>query len=653
VSLIGRKRKRWILPVAGLGTALVVLVAIKAGRAIVPPAYELSPGTRHTYEIDYRTSSEADFSALFEDAGTPPGRESQSPALVAQSIRTILRGELLTSVIEAGPDRLLSAYRLAHPSVRLEINGSEAPSQAESVTAALGRDIFVKTSRKGRVLGVLTWPDADRLAKGFVLAFLSQIQFVLSEDSRSGRRPWEAEEEGPNGRYTARYTWTESFGEKKLSGLPKGQRIFRKVKTKYSLAGAGKRSLLPWLPTTITPEGGLDVIFDAKRGRVEAMSGSETERISVSGLDAARIESSLSLRHIGTESIPATEHDEMRRAFAALSSVADFVPLTVAVSEEESELAVQRTALGQATLGSLLKEMNRAEAEGQERNTGLYLKFKALVYLHPETSSTLGNMLADSPPGSLAWDVVAGALGAVGHPEAQASLVELIRVRSADPGTVSGLVQSLAMVRFPTEQAERALRELAGNTTDDSIRQGALFGLGSMSRRLKELEPARAERIADELLSLAGTPVPEKELDTVLKALGNSGSKNALPIFRKYAKHPSGSLRAAAAAGLRFVEAAEAERLLIKMLGSDPDESVRTAALLAFSFREPAAKAMKAHLRAVEKDASESVRIAALRNLGGMIRDFPEVLGVLRRFAGEDSSENVRKTAAALLPPSR
>jgi HEAT repeat protein len=652
VSLSGPKRKRWILPAAGLGVILVVVIAIGPERTPLPSAYEFSPGTRLSYEIEYGTSSEADFRSLFEDTESFANLKEQAPPHLAQSTGTLLRGVLLMTLLESGPDGLLCAYRLAHPRVRLEINGSDAPSHAESVTAALGRDVFVKTSRQGRVLGVLFGPEADRLAKGFTLALLSQIQFVLPGGSRSGSGAWDAEEEGPNGCYLARYTKTDPFGEKSLSGLPKGLRAFRKTKTEYRSAGAEDQALLLRLPTTISPEGVLNVLFDAKGGYVESMSGSETERISVSGREVARVDSSLSIQHVSTESIPFPELSEVRLAFAALKPIADFVPLTVAISEEESELAIQRTALGQATLDSLLEEMELAETENQERNTGLYLKFKALVYLHPEMSSTLGDLLADSPPESLAWDVVAGALGAVGHPEAQAALVGLIRTKPDETRLVSGLVQSLAMVRFPSEQAERALRELAENATDDSIRSGALFGLGSMSRRLRELEPGRAGKIVDGLQSLIRASISEMELDTVLKALGNSGSKKALPIFRKYTKHPSGSLRAAAAAGLRFVEAAEAERVLVKLLGSDPEDSVRSAALLAFSFREPTRGSMKAHLRAVTKDRSESVRLAALRNLGGMIRDFPEVLVVIRRVAEEDSSENVRESADALLRPS-
>jgi len=652
VSGSGRKRKRWVLPAAGIGTVLAVLIAIRAVRAIGPLAYELSPGTRHSYEIEYRTSAEADFHSLFEDTGKNPGREAQEPALLAQSTSTVLQGDLLATVIEAGPDRLFCAYRLAHPSVRLEINGSEAPSPAESVAATLGRDIFVRISPQGRVLEVLMGPGADGLAKGFALAFISQIQFVLPEATRSGRRRWEVEEEGPNGRYSARYTKTDSCGEKNLSDLPKGQKAFRKVKTKYFLAGANERSVLPRLPLTISPEGGLAVIFDAKKGHVEAMSGSETERISVSDREVARVRSSLSLRHIKTESIPSSEHDEMRQDFAALRAVTDFVPLTVAISEEESELAVQQTALGQATLDSLLEEMEQAETESQEQNTGLYLKFKALAYLHPETSAALGERLAGSPPTSLAWDVIAGALGAVGHPGAQAVLAGLIWTKRDQPKLASGLVQSLALVRLPTEQAERALRELAEVSADDSLRSGALFGLGSMSRRLKEFESARADRIVDELLSLIREGMPEGELDTVLKAVGNSGSIRALPTFRKYAKHPSASLRAAAAAGLRFIKGPGAERILARRLSVDPDESVRSAAVLAFGFREPTRQAMKAHLRAVEKDASESVRLAALMNLGGMARRYPEVLTVIRRIVEIDPSENVKKTAGTFLPPS-
>jgi HEAT repeat protein len=653
VSRTGRKRGLWALPAAGLGLALAVLVVARLGRGPIPPVYDPAPGLRVSYEIEYTTSSEADFRFLFEDAQSAPDRQDPAPPLMAQSTGTFLQGGLVATVVRAGPDRLLWAYRLERPSIRLEVNGREEPAQAAAIAASLDRDWFVRADARGRVSGVLMAPDAGRQAERFVQALIAQIQVVLPGSSRFGVRDWKAEEDGPNGTFLAGYAKTDSFDGRKLSDLPKGLRAFRKTKIRYSPEGADARSLLLRLPTTVAPEGSWDILFDVRGGCVEAMSGSETERVSVAGREVARVESALSLQRTGSETVAAPDLDAMRRSFEDLASVAGLVPLAVVVPEEESELAVQRSALGGGTLESLVGELERAEAEGQTRDTALYLKFKALVYLHPGTSAALTERLSSAPPGALAWDVVAGALGAVGHPEAQAALAGLLRARGEEPEIVMALVQTLAMVRFPTEEAERALRELAEDPAAEPFHPAALFGLGSMAYRLRDVEPARAGRIVEDLLSRIRDSLPERDVEVILKSLGNSGSGQALPAFRKYARHRESSLRAAAAAGLRFVKAAGAERLLIKMLRSDPDASVRAAAALAFSFRAPTRAAMRAHGKTVAKDASESVRIAALRNLGAMSREFPEALDAVRRAAGKDPSENVRKAALALLPADR
>lgn len=651
MSLSSRKRTLSVLCAAGLATVLIAVAVIRAGREMVPGSYDPPPGLRLLYELQYDTSSETDFRSLLQEGEDPSVRQDRSAPLAAQRTATALRGRLAVTVIEAGSDRILWALRIEGPSVRVEINGRDQPAQAASVAAALARDWFASTDRRGRVSGALVAPDEGRLAAQFVSALLSQLQFVLPKGLKPGKRTWKTEEEGPNGTYAARYARSKTFDGSRPPAPRTGLRAFRKTKKEHILEEAGVRALLPRLPTTISPEGGLDVLFDIRRGYVEAMRGFGTERISVSGREIARVESSLSLRRLRTDSAPAADLKRMKRSLESLAAVADFASLAIVITEEESELAVQRAALGRETIDSLLDEMDRAEAEGRTRDTDLYLKFKALVYLHPEVSPALAAVLADSPALSPAWNVVAGALGTVGHAEAQDALADLIRTRRGEPEIVSRLVQTLAMVRFPTEQAERVLAELADDPGDGLVRSAALFGLGSMSRRIREMDPERAGRIADGLLVRIQPSLPEGELEVILKALGNSGSDKALPAFREYSRHQTSSLRAAAAIGLRFVEAAGAERLLIDMLRSDPEDTVRATALLAFSFRRPSRAALKAHVRAAAKDKSESVRIAALRNLGNMTSEFPEALDAVRRAAEKDPSEAVRKSAAALLPP--
>lgn len=644
-----RKRGLWIFPAAGVGLALLALFALRSKQPRVPSEYGLSPGDRLYYEINYRTTSKADFRVLFEGADSAEDKAKPSPSVEAQSYGTFLRGELVMTVLERRPDRLLCSYKVAHSSVKLEIGGKKVPAQAETIAATVGRDVFAEMTPRGRVMGVLIGPQADSMAQGFILALLAKIQFVLPEVSWSGENAWKVEEEDPNGKYLARYETSESFEAGSVKDRSRNLASFRKAKEKYFPAESGGKTLLPRLRAVVQPEGATEFLFDAKGGFLEALNGSETERISVSGKEVARVESRMSLRRLRGETVPTSEYLTLLEAFRSRKAVADFIPLTMTISEEDSELAIQRTALGQATLESLTAELRMLEAEGRRQDTNLYLKFKALVYLHPEACPDLGKLLAGASSVSIARDIVGGALTAVGHPEAQDAIAELIRSRRNEPGFITGLIQALSQVRFPTESAEKTLRDIAVGPADEHVNTAALFGLGSMARNLKEADPERAERLVDGLISLIRPPMTERAMDTILKALGNSGSDKALPVFEEFTKHSSSSLRATAAAGLRFVDSGQADSVLATVLASDAEDSVRTSALFALSFRKPTGETLKAHIQVVSQDESEAVRLAALNNMGNMVGEFPEALAVIRRVAKEDSSENVRNTAANIL----
>lgn len=626
---------------AGLGLALVLLAVFRPWDRGDRPAYDWTPGARLVYLIDFETSSTTDLRALFED---PPSRDAGAatvPSPAASSTRTRLRGKLAISVMEAGADEVMCAVSFAEPNVSIEIGMSRVPDLEASAAMDLTRRSFVRMTPDGRILGVLFDPGTDDLTRGFVHALLSRMQTVLP--GRAGRRArrWEAEEEGPNGPYVAVY---------RAQGRPaEGIERIAKTKMPYQVPGAGRTSLSESLPVTARPSGELTIAFDLKSGRLQEARGQETESLAVADKEVARVESRIDVRLIAAEEGSSTELAKIRLDLDAARAVRPFVPLTISISGEEGERAVQRSALGEATLGSLLADLRAAVEAGRTRDTGLYLQFKALIFLQPEVCPSLAEVLERSAPAGLTADVVGGALGVVGHPEAQAALASALLARRDDPAFVSRIVPFLTMARRPAEEAERVLNDLADGPAGADVRSAALFGLGTMARNSRDSDPGRADRIAARLLSRLRDPMPEAEADIVLKALGNSGSEKALPTFAEYAKDPSAGLRAAALVGLRFVDAPEADGLLAEALRSDPEASVRIAALQALSFRQPTGGTVKAHIGALAGDPSETVRVAALRNLGKSIGAFPEALKAVRRAAENDASENVRKAAAAIL----
>src|SRR5262249_30447244 len=153
------------------------------------------------------------------------------------------------------------------------------------------------------------------------------------------------------------------------------------------------------VPKTISPKGELVASFDLKGGHLVSLSGMESQVIAISGKKVASAETRLQMNYVGAEMLSAAELSALRAANVQREKITVAVPLSATRSKEESEALIHRNELGTATLESLLADLARLEASSEQANeTPLYLKFKALVYLHPESSAILGTALASARP---------------------------------------------------------------------------------------------------------------------------------------------------------------------------------------------------------------------------------------------------------------
>src|SRR5262249_26008418 len=148
------------------------------------------------------------------------------------------------------------------------------------------------------------------------------------------------------------------------------------------------------------------------------------------------------------------------------------------------------------TADSLLAELARAEAGAKKAlsETTLYLKLRALVYLHPEVSARLGKRLAGASPKGAALRVLPQALASSGRPEAQAALAAVVRARRKDGAALAELLPALGRARTPTQATEDVLFELAEGSREE-VRSTAQLALGTVAHGLTSSQPERADRI--------------------------------------------------------------------------------------------------------------------------------------------------------------
>ena len=177
--------------------------------------------------------------------------------------------------------------------------------------------------------------------------------------------------------------------------------------------------------------------------------------------------------------------------------------------------------------------------------------------------------------------------------------------------------------------------------------RAAHLTLGSMAHNLKQRSPRRAADIVEHATArLSAVSGAETQL---IALLGNSGVAEALPVLARFLDHPSPELRGRAALALRFIDGAQADEVLARVLIADPDESVRKQAATAFEFRSITQTNLDAQTTALFSDASGSVRMRVMNNLWRSHEAYPDVIALVQRVAARDSSKDVKAAAVRLL----
>ena len=611
--------------------------------------YHFIAGKKLIYRVSYSGTAQSDFRVLFEDKNQAADKSQTEPLGLAQSFKTTMQGELLVTVVNVKDQTVVLAYNLRNAVVKLIANGQEDGTDAEIIKRDLSRNIFAVLNLRGKVLSVRFDSATGKLSQGFARALIGATQFVFPSEELDKQNQWETQEEDPNGQYVARY---ERVNHRSVNanGPVRGSITFQKTITRY-LPTTTKQSPTEFnVETTIRPAGSLMAKFDQHNGRLIALNGTASQTIEVAGKMVAHTQSSLGLNYVGEEVLGSVKLAALRAANSQLERLVAATPLSASISKEESEASIERTELATDNLEKLLADLAKVEsASGDQNETPIYLKFKALIYLHPESSATLGQMLATADAKSLTMRVLTGALGAVGNPEAQAALVSAIKARPTDWPALSMLIPALNDASTPTRLAEETIHELASQSPNPDIASTAQLSLGAMAHNLAETSPERATNIVASLVKQIDLSSSADTTRQLLLALGNAGSAQAYSTIARFMTDSSPALRAAAASALRWIDSDQAAAQLIKVLTSDPESAVRLEAAIALGFRQINANSFAAQKQALAIDKDEKVRLALLSNLWKGRAVFPEARKIIEKAATSDASADVRQAATELL----
>jgi HEAT repeat protein len=296
----------------------------------------------------------------------------------------------------------------------------------------------------------------------------------------------------------------------------------------------------------------------------------------------------------------------------------------------------------QLARGHTVEQLLGAAAAGQAGDQ-LPARLEAILRAQPEAVAPAVTFVR----GGKAPQPVIEALGAAGTPQAQAGLCVLARDAGLPVRVRQEAISGLVLVKHPTAPTMEAVqRLLAGRPA--SVRRSAAAVAGTVARFGRPEHAVEADALEKRLLSDYGRAGDGEDRVLALAALANLGSPAVLEPVEAALGDGERPVRAAAARALRLVPDPAADRLLVGLLRSDRDPTVRAAAIFAAGFRDlgPLAEGLA---ETAETDPVESVRTDTVTLLARYANASPRVTRALAYAADNDPKPTVRQIARAAL----
>jgi hypothetical protein len=632
-SLLNLLGRTWILTLvvllggAALGAFLGTTWRLDRGRLL----YSLEPGQRWRHDLQFRASGSMDMGPI--TAGLNLALSGQP----FQTVQTFVGGELTTDVLEVNGQEALLAYRMPKANVRLTVNGAPLVEAKATIEAELAEPVFARVNFQGQIQALYFSSQISDLSRNCLRGVLGATQVVLptGDGLHDG---WEVRELTLTGASLAMYQVDPDSPEGTIA-LVKSLGVSDEPR---HMPGQASR--------TLHPDGDLRIVFDRGLGVVQAIKGTEVLTLAVDDKAISTTKVSIELGFLKKDSLAAPELERLLRSAREITKAAPAESLK-ALPSGATALAGQKRQLGDTTLKSLEADLADEEqrADPPKDQTPLYLKIKAMIAVHPESSARWGELVQKARPQSLTMKLVPSALAKVGHEQAQAALVTILKAQANDPALFQRMIGVLVMVENPSPLLENTLRALASDAASPASASMAQLALGTVARKLEESFPERAAAIAAWAIQQEQSATSETLHSHWLLVLGNTGARAALPAIGPRLGDKSESVRAAAVSALRFIDADQAEALLIHALSTDFVADVRHAAVAAFHYRSMTKNAFEANRKALRGDKAPAVRLAAMNLLWQVRQRYAEVDLLVEAAAASDVDADIRQAARRLL----
>jgi HEAT repeat protein len=167
---------------------------------------------------------------------------------------------------------------------------------------------------------------------------------------------------------------------------------------------------------------------------------------------------------------------------------------------------------------------------------------------------------------------------------------------------------------------------------------------GAMSYNARENAPTVVAAAVDSLIQTLKTETRPAYVVDDLRALGNSGDSKAAEVALQYVTNDNAMIRAAAAQAARRTNTPQGADVLVHLI-ADQNTSVRSSALDAALYSQPATPLLSAVEQSARLDSQDTVRREAIRVLVQWQLQEPSVRDTLLWVSTNDPNDKVRAVA--------
>lgn len=232
------------------------------------------------------------------------------------------------------------------------------------------------------------------------------------------------------------------------------------------------------------------------------------------------------------------------------------------------ERELQLKNLGTASVDSVFKDLAQPNLEVKDRNR-LFLQLRAIVYLFPEQCESI----VSKAKGSEARMLAAEALAGIASPQAQSSLLKVLKASESDEQFESILALLVPITKFEPPLASYIV-DMAFSSEDPEKGYTAQLILGSNIRRCLTANRSQARVFSSALAKALTKAKSEDARLNLLYAMGNAGNPELATYQVNYLGSSAARLRAAAVHSLRHLPAEFVNQTLDQFAPKETDAAV-------------------------------------------------------------------------------